>query len=176
MPAAILYLASRLSSAGGGGQKWPHGARSEWGTLIVRESNEWATRRRVLLELPRDAHTPEQQAVIVCEQFVERRITGRSVLIHRRRANEVSVVFSAWIDFGCALAVLWTAWMMEGDAPRALWTAGRVPIFVLRLFEPHGSPSVTLRRPLGGVFLNSPGAGALLSYYGHDASALCAAM
>ena len=69
----------------------------------------------------------------------------------------MSVVFRAWIDQSCALAVMWTAWMMEGRAPRALWTAGRVPIFVLRFFEPHDSPSVTLRGRWGDVFLNSPG-------------------
>jgi hypothetical protein len=100
---------------------------------------------RPIIELPGDAHISEQYVVIVCKQFVEPWIAPTFVLIHRRRANEVPVVFSEWIGYGCALTVVRAAWMVEGSAPCAFGAADRVPIFVLRYFELHDSPSVTLR-------------------------------
>jgi len=48
-----------------------------------------------MLDLPGDAHTPEQYAVIVAEQYIELGIILALVLIHRRRADEMPVVFSA---------------------------------------------------------------------------------
>jgi hypothetical protein len=118
--------------------------------------------RGVLLDLPRDAHAPEQYAVIACEHSVELWIAPPFVLIHRRRADELAVVFSAWIYHGGALVVVWTEWMMQRRAPCALGTAGRARIFALRLFKPHHSP-LLLSAATGDVSLNSPGVGVLLS-------------
>ena len=94
---------------------------------------------------PGDAHASEKSAVFACEHSVEPSIGRPLIQIHRRRANEVPVVFSTLIDQSCAHVVVWAAWMMKWRAPCAFRTAGRVLIFVLTLFEPHDSPLPAFR-------------------------------